>query len=39
LTQRDWNQQTAADLRRFLVRQIEEHVERKLVTVPLLEAL
>jgi len=39
LTQRDWNQQTGADLRRFLVRQIEEHVERKLVTVPLLEAL
>ncbi|MCX6638701.1 MAG: recombination protein O N-terminal domain-containing protein [Acidobacteria bacterium] len=39
LTQRDWDQQTGADLRRFLVRQIEEHVERKLVTVPLLEAL
>ncbi|MDP2999892.1 MAG: DNA repair protein RecO [Bryobacterales bacterium] len=39
LTQRDWNQQTGADLRRFLVRQIEEHIERKLVTVPLLEAL
>jgi len=39
LTQRDWDQQTGADLRRFLVRQIEEHIERKLLTVPLLEAL
>jgi len=27
----------AADLRRFLVQQIEAHVERKLVTAPLLE--
>jgi DNA repair protein RecO (recombination protein O) len=33
-----WTQQTAADLRRFLVTQIESHVERKLVTVSLLEA-
>ena len=39
LTQRDWNKQTGADLRRFLVRLIEEHIERKLVTVPLLETL
>jgi DNA repair protein RecO (recombination protein O) len=33
----DWDQSTAADLRRFLVQQIESHVERKLVTAPLLE--
>jgi len=33
----DWDQGTAADLRRFLVQQIEAHVERKLVTAPLLE--
>jgi DNA repair protein RecO (recombination protein O) len=33
-----WTQQTAADLRRFLVQQIESHVERKLVTVSQLEA-
>ncbi|HYW48913.1 MAG TPA: DNA repair protein RecO [Bryobacteraceae bacterium] len=34
----DWQQSTAADLRRFLVVQIEEHVERKLVTAPMLES-
>jgi len=33
-----WNQGTAADLRRFLVQQIESHVERRLVTAPLLES-
>jgi DNA repair protein RecO (recombination protein O) len=33
-----WTQAKAADLRRFLVSQIEAHVERKLITVPLLEA-
>ncbi|HMD71172.1 MAG TPA: DNA repair protein RecO C-terminal domain-containing protein, partial [Bryobacteraceae bacterium] len=33
-----WDQTKAADLRRFLVSQIEAHVERKLITVPLLEA-
>ncbi len=32
-----WTQATAADLRRFLVEQIESHVERRLVTAPLLE--
>ena len=36
---REWSKSTASDLRRFLVRQIEEHVERKLLTVPLLESL
>ena len=33
-----WGPSTAADLRRFLVQQIEEHVERKLVTAPMLES-
>jgi DNA repair protein RecO (recombination protein O) len=33
-----WTQSKAADLRRFLVQQIESHVERKLITVSLLEA-
>jgi DNA repair protein RecO (recombination protein O) len=39
LTRREWTKSTASDLRRFLVRQIEEHVERRLLTVPLLEGL
>ena len=39
LSEREWTKATAADLRRFLVRQIEEHVERRLLSVPLLEAL
>jgi len=39
LSQREWSKATAADLRRFLVRQVEAHTERKLLTVPLLEAL
>ncbi len=33
-----WTQQTAADLRRFLVQQIEAQIERRLITAPLLEA-
>ena len=37
LTPRTWTRETAADLRRLLVRTIEEHIERRLVTVPLLE--
>lgn len=37
LSQNDWTQATAAGLRRFLVQQMEEHVERRLVTAPLLE--
>jgi DNA repair protein RecO (recombination protein O) len=32
-----WGPGTAADLRRFLIQQIESHAERKLVTAPLLE--
>jgi DNA repair protein RecO (recombination protein O) len=35
---RIWTRETAADLRRLMVRTIEEHVERRLVTAPLLEA-
>ena len=39
LTAREWNKSTAADLRRALIRTMEQHVERKFLTVPLLEAL
>jgi DNA repair protein RecO (recombination protein O) len=38
LSKKDWDQGTAADLRRFLVRQIEAHIERRLVTAPLFES-
>lgn len=36
---REWPKSLGAGLRRQLVRLVEEHIERKLVTVPLLEAL
>ena len=39
LTSREWSKTTASDLRRALVRTMEQHVERKFLTVPLLEAL
>jgi DNA repair protein RecO (recombination protein O) len=39
LTQREWNATTAADLRRFLIRNIQEHIERKLYSATLLESL
>jgi hypothetical protein len=39
LAPREWNKSTAADLRRILVRTMEQHVERRFLTVPLLEAL
>ncbi|MFN0167751.1 MAG: DNA repair protein RecO [Bryobacteraceae bacterium] len=32
-----WSRETAADLRRFLVQRIENAIDRKLVTVPVLE--
>jgi hypothetical protein len=32
-----WSQATAADLRRFLVQQIESHAERRMITYPVLE--
>jgi DNA repair protein RecO (recombination protein O) len=39
LAARTWSRATAADLRRMLVRAIEEHIERRLVTPPLLETV
>ncbi len=39
LRPRNWTKETAADLRRFLVREIENHIERGLITVPMLEGL
>jgi len=39
LTPRPWNKNTASDLRRLLIRAMQQHVERKFMTVPLLEAL
>jgi DNA repair protein RecO (recombination protein O) len=39
LTPPEWGKHTAADLRRFLIRTIEEQIERRLVTAPILEAL
>ncbi len=39
LTERAWSKTTASDLRRALIRTMEQHVERKFLTVPLLEAL
>jgi DNA repair protein RecO (recombination protein O) len=38
VSQTGWARETCADLRRFLVQQIEEHIERKLMTPPVLEA-
>jgi DNA repair protein RecO (recombination protein O) len=35
----EWNQKTMPSLRRALVRAIEQHVERRLLTVPLLETI
>ena len=37
LSKMDWDQRTAADLRRFLVQQLESHIERRLVTAPMFE--
>jgi len=39
LPSRAWNKDTALDLRRFLIRQMEEHVERRFHTPALLEGL
>jgi DNA repair protein RecO (recombination protein O) len=39
LPERTWNKDTALDLRRFLIRQMEEHVERRFHTPSLLENL
>lgn len=39
LSPREWTKSTASDLRRALIRAMEQHVERRFLTVPLLEAL
>jgi DNA repair protein RecO (recombination protein O) len=39
LSEREWSRATASDLRRFLVRRIEEQVEHRLLSPPMLEAL
>jgi DNA repair protein RecO (recombination protein O) len=39
LLERPWHKDTAIDLRRFLIHQMEQHVERRFHTPPLLEAL
>ncbi|MGC2660265.1 MAG: DNA repair protein RecO [Bryobacteraceae bacterium] len=39
LPSRSWNKDTAIDLRRFLIRQMEEHVERHFLTPAVLEGL
>jgi len=39
LTPREWSKHTASDLRRPLIRAMEQHIERRFLTVPLLEAL
>lgn len=39
LSNHQWTKHTAADLRRFLVRQLEEHLERRLITAQMLENL
>ena len=39
LAPRTWTKSTAIDLRRALVRTMEQHAERRFLTVPLLEAL
>jgi hypothetical protein len=39
LTPRDWSRETARGLRRRLIAQIEEHIERRLVTAAFLEDL
>ena len=39
LTDRQWTRETAQDLRRSLIRSMEEHMERKLYTAHILETL
>jgi len=39
LTPRTWSKNTAGDLRKVLIRTMEQHAERRFLTVPLLEAL
>jgi len=37
LPENGWSAETAPDLRRFLVQQLETHVERRLITAQMLE--
>jgi hypothetical protein len=39
LSEREWSASTAADLRRLLVRAVQDHIERKLRTAALIETL
>lgn len=39
LEPRDWSKATASDLRHALIRTMEQHAERRFLTVPMLEAL
>ncbi len=39
LTEREWTRETAADLRRWLLQEVEDHVERRVVSAQLLEHL
>jgi DNA repair protein RecO (recombination protein O) len=39
LSEREWSAATAVDLRRLLIRSIQNHIERKLQTAALLESL
>jgi DNA repair protein RecO (recombination protein O) len=39
LTPRDWTKTTLSSLRRTLTRAMEQHVERRFLTLPILEAL
>jgi len=39
LTPRDWKKSTLSSLRKHLIRAMEQHVERRFLTVPLLEGL
>lgn len=39
LTPREWKKATAADVRRKLIQAMQQHTERRFLTVPLLEAL
>lgn len=39
LSERRWTRETAADLRRILIRDMENQLERRFLTVPLLESL
>ena len=39
LSPRPWDNKTAADLRHFLIERLEDHLERKLITAPMLAEL